>query len=161
MATHSSILAWEISWTEEPDGLQSLGSQNQTWPSINSSSMARFKHNGFLNLTSSLSKPFSRTLTLSLNLLDNTGKDSQLDRATRWNLKYKISKLSILPFEICIFFIKNWNVKIVCLYPLLRLKLHLLSCFTYKSWLKYLYKNKIFGYYFHFKVINNKLSWGK
>ena len=27
MATHSSILAWKISWTEEPGGLQSLGSQ--------------------------------------------------------------------------------------------------------------------------------------
>ena len=27
MATHSSILAWRIPWTEEPDGLQSLGSQ--------------------------------------------------------------------------------------------------------------------------------------
>ena len=27
MATHSSILAWEIPWTEEPDRLQSLGSQ--------------------------------------------------------------------------------------------------------------------------------------
>ena len=27
MATHSSILAWEIPWTEEPDILQSLGSQ--------------------------------------------------------------------------------------------------------------------------------------
>ena len=27
MATHSSILAWEILWTEEPDGLQSVGSQ--------------------------------------------------------------------------------------------------------------------------------------
>ena len=26
-ATHSSILAWEIPWTEEPDGLQSRGSQ--------------------------------------------------------------------------------------------------------------------------------------
>ena len=26
MATHSSILAWNISWTEEPGGLQSLGS---------------------------------------------------------------------------------------------------------------------------------------
>ena len=26
MATHSSILAWRISWTEEPDGLQSMGS---------------------------------------------------------------------------------------------------------------------------------------
>ena len=27
MATHSSILAWEISWTEEPGGLQSMGLQ--------------------------------------------------------------------------------------------------------------------------------------
>ena len=27
MATHSSILAWKITWTEEPGGLQSLGSQ--------------------------------------------------------------------------------------------------------------------------------------
>ena len=27
MATHSSILAWEIPWTEEPDGLQSIVSQ--------------------------------------------------------------------------------------------------------------------------------------
>ena len=26
MATHSSILAWEIPWTEEPGGLQSTGS---------------------------------------------------------------------------------------------------------------------------------------
>ena len=27
MGTHSSILAWEISWTEEPVMLQSMGSQ--------------------------------------------------------------------------------------------------------------------------------------
>ena len=27
MATHSSILAWEIPWTEEPGGLQPMGSQ--------------------------------------------------------------------------------------------------------------------------------------
>ena len=27
MATHSSILAWEITWTEEPGGLQSMGLQ--------------------------------------------------------------------------------------------------------------------------------------
>ena len=27
MAIHSSILAWRISWTEEPRGLQSMGSQ--------------------------------------------------------------------------------------------------------------------------------------
>ena len=29
-ATHSSIFAWRIPWTEEPDGLQSMGSQSQT-----------------------------------------------------------------------------------------------------------------------------------
>ena len=27
MATHGSILAWKIPWTEEPDGLQSRASQ--------------------------------------------------------------------------------------------------------------------------------------
>ena len=27
MATHSSILAWRIPWTEEPGGLQTMGSQ--------------------------------------------------------------------------------------------------------------------------------------
>ena len=27
MATHSSIIAWEIPWTEEPGGLQSMGLQ--------------------------------------------------------------------------------------------------------------------------------------
>ena len=30
MAPHSSILAWEIPWTEEPGGLQSKGLQSQT-----------------------------------------------------------------------------------------------------------------------------------
>ena len=31
MANHSSILAWEIPWTEEPGGLKSKGSQSQRW----------------------------------------------------------------------------------------------------------------------------------
>ena len=30
MATPSSILAWRIPWTEEPGGLQSIGSQSRT-----------------------------------------------------------------------------------------------------------------------------------
>ena len=30
MATHSSILAWEIQWAEEPGGLQSMGWQSWT-----------------------------------------------------------------------------------------------------------------------------------
>ena len=31
MATHSSILAWRIPQTEEPEGLQSMGSQRVRW----------------------------------------------------------------------------------------------------------------------------------
>ena len=31
MATHSSIFAWRIPWTEKPGRLQSLGSQSWTW----------------------------------------------------------------------------------------------------------------------------------
>ena len=31
MATHSSIHAWKIPWTEEPGGLLSMGLQSQTW----------------------------------------------------------------------------------------------------------------------------------
>ena len=31
MATHSSILGWEIPWTEEPGGLQSIVFQNHCW----------------------------------------------------------------------------------------------------------------------------------
>ena len=34
MATHSSILAWRIPRTEEPGGLQSMGSQSRTQLSI-------------------------------------------------------------------------------------------------------------------------------
>ena len=33
MAIYSSILAWEIPWTEEPGGLQSMGSQ-KSWTRI-------------------------------------------------------------------------------------------------------------------------------
>ena len=31
MATHFSILPWEIPWTEEPGGLQSTVEKSQTW----------------------------------------------------------------------------------------------------------------------------------
>ena len=34
MATSSSILAWEIPWTEEPGGPQTMGSQSQTHTTI-------------------------------------------------------------------------------------------------------------------------------
>ena len=34
MATHYSILAWRIPWTEEPGGLQSTGSQRVGYPDL-------------------------------------------------------------------------------------------------------------------------------
>ena len=37
MATHSSIIAWEIPWTEEPGGLESMGFQeSDTTEQLNS-----------------------------------------------------------------------------------------------------------------------------
>ena len=50
MATHSSILTWRIPWTEEPGGLQSMGSQrlsdftsffNFSFPFIDFSQMSK------------------------------------------------------------------------------------------------------------------------
>ena len=54
MATHSSILAWKIPWTEEPDGLQSNGSQSQTWLNMSTESIV-------LVLVSVFSSVFSLT----------------------------------------------------------------------------------------------------
>ena len=41
MATHFSILAWEISWTEEPGGLQSMGSQKNGTQLYNGTTTAK------------------------------------------------------------------------------------------------------------------------
>ena len=43
MATHTSILAWEIPWTEEPGGLQSMKSkESDTTELLNSHSSVQF-----------------------------------------------------------------------------------------------------------------------
>ena len=44
MATHSSTLAWEILWTEEPSGLWSMGSQ-KSWTTT-----YRLSHNKIVDL---------------------------------------------------------------------------------------------------------------
>ena len=46
MATHSSILAWKIPWTEEPGGLKSMGSEESD-PTEHACTQLRdsFKHN--------------------------------------------------------------------------------------------------------------------
>ena len=42
MATHSSVLAWRISWTEEPGELQSMGLQSRT--QLSDQHLVTFKH---------------------------------------------------------------------------------------------------------------------
>ena len=69
MATHSSILAWEIPWTEEPGGLQLMGLQRagQDWATerTHNSSFSSFwrnlhmvSHSGYINLH--VHQPYNR-----------------------------------------------------------------------------------------------------
>ena len=44
MVTHSSTLVWELPWTEEPDELQSMGSQRVGHDWVNSLSLFTFMH---------------------------------------------------------------------------------------------------------------------
>ena len=52
MATHSSILAWEIPWTEEPGLLQSIGFQSvrRNWATKQPESEWHFAINLFYNI---------------------------------------------------------------------------------------------------------------
>jgi len=59
-ATHCSILAWKISWTEEPGGLQCMGLQSWTQLSMHTDMYLR---------SISLSKLFSQTPKLLVNTL--------------------------------------------------------------------------------------------
>ena len=43
VATHSSILAWEIPWTEEPGGLQSMGCKKSDTTDTTEPSTGRFQ----------------------------------------------------------------------------------------------------------------------
>ena len=53
MATHSSILAWRILWTEEPGGLRSMGSQESSSPT------PQFKSSNSLSLSFLYSPTFT------------------------------------------------------------------------------------------------------
>ena len=42
VATHSSILAWRIPWTDKPGGLQSVGSQSNRTEQLNNNNKVRY-----------------------------------------------------------------------------------------------------------------------
>ena len=50
MATHPNILAWAIPWTEEPSGLQSMGSQKSQTRQRPNSSIDRKRELGSLHM---------------------------------------------------------------------------------------------------------------
>ena len=68
MATHSSILAWRIPWTEKPDGLQSIGLQRVRHEY---GDLARTHHLLFLTFHSSSNKNELWTY-LSNTYIDNS-----------------------------------------------------------------------------------------
>ena len=55
-ATHSSILAWEIPWTEEPGGLQSMVSQ-KSWTQLCCTHYAFYSFRSGLVLEKTLKSP--------------------------------------------------------------------------------------------------------
>ena len=59
LAKHSSTLAWRIQWTEEPGGLQSMGSEELDTPthtSLQHQLKGNSEHRGFLISISNLKK---------------------------------------------------------------------------------------------------------
>ena len=75
MAPHSSILAWKIPWTEEPGGLQSMGSQ-------------RVEHDS----TTSLSLSLSRIGEGSGNPLQCSCLENPRDGGSWWAAVYGVTQ---------------------------------------------------------------------
>ena len=49
MANHSSILAWKNPWTEEPGGMQSMGSQRVGYDCVTNNLTPKVNSNRFSN----------------------------------------------------------------------------------------------------------------
>ena len=80
MATHSSILAWRIPWTEDPDRLQSMGSQ-------------RVRHNWATSLSLSLS--------IQSMLFNHGGSENRYEQLNWIGNNWKfILKLVMLPLTL-------------------------------------------------------------
>ena len=119
MTTHSSILVWEIPWTEEPGGLQSMGSQrirhdweNNTlthwcyWPLISHTHTHTTKHNSGLEESEFCTCQTPKTLTLggmlcsdkNIRLIYSMFWKSSWDQEKHWAIagmkKKKLSYLS-------------------------------------------------------------------
>ena len=95
MEIHSSILAWEIPWTEEPGGLQSLGSQ-------------RVKHNWATN-TFTFSRPWCREVSADEACTQILGLGCKLSsQVPRWSHRWVMVGAQGLPGLSLPFYIFTW-----------------------------------------------------
>ena len=94
MATLSSVLAWKIPWTEEPDGLQSMEPQSWTQPSTYTCNTASYLKIQTMGVT---------TKGLIYNL-----KCSSLGRWTESRIAQQLSPFPIGPSTL-------FSLKIVCI----------------------------------------------
>ena len=93
MASHSSILAWRIPWTEEPGGLQSEGSQSQT-------RLKRLSSNNTGTCMHGLPCWFKTIIIIiNYNLLYNTGNFAQCMWKPGWERVWGRTDTSICMVE--------------------------------------------------------------
>ena len=76
MATHSNILAWRIPWTEEPGGLQSIGSQRvrHDWSDLSQNSTAQVRETKNLRYSTMYWKTKERPLITNGELSESSKK---------------------------------------------------------------------------------------
>ena len=106
-ATHFSILAWRIPWTEEPDGLQSMGSQKRWTQQKQLSTLARGKRQTFKwNFKVGL-------VTLSLFQLLCLSQPSSRDQPTFFNVGQQGKIANVLCSQVTCFLLQPQNSAIV------------------------------------------------
>ena len=113
MATHSSILAWRMPWTEEPGGLQSTGSQRvgHDWSDLARSPVMsnRLYFLGLQNDCERWLKPWiKRRLLLgrkAMTDLDNIFKSRDITLLT------KVHIVKALSFPVVMYGCESWTIK--------------------------------------------------
>ena len=73
MATHSSILAWRIPWTEEPGRLQSMGSQSRT-------QLKRFSTHVHIHWNSLVAQTVKSLPTVQETWVQSLGREDPLEK---------------------------------------------------------------------------------
>ena len=95
-ATHSSVPAWRIPWTEEPGRLQSMGLQSRTWLTF---AFTTWKLCSFFSAYSCLCSHYR------CSWLPGLGGQYHEDLTFDWHMnRYSCRETELRPYESCSFF---------------------------------------------------------